>query len=268
MSPKRKIKRGAKATAAAKKKKSKTPSERDPTRRRFPTGVQKSGKKYWSAIGWGGKRRYIATFDTPEQASAAYMSVKKDLDAFNVSALGANEADSVFDSAKKKAVEVMGGYVPEERDLPTGVHKLLSGKYKSDMWWGGKCRAIARFDTPEQASAARVSVKKYLDAFNASALGADEASALFYEAKTKAVPVLVVAGLRVALLQREKLEEVTRLHFRVEFDAEVPPPAERSERHMCRHPHKVILDDDTTKSGSKYTDVQEYVARAKNVTAV
>ena len=63
-------------------------------------------------------------------------------------------------------------------------------------------------------------------------------------------------------------EEDDSNHFRVEFDAEVAPPAERSERHMCRHPHKVILDDDTTKSGSKYTDVQEYVARAKNVTAV
>ena len=53
-----------------------------------------------------GKMRYIgSSFDTPEQASAAYMSMKKDLDAAKLSAFGADKKEAIFDAAKKKALE-------------------------------------------------------------------------------------------------------------------------------------------------------------------
>jgi hypothetical protein len=50
--------------------------------RDLPRGVTKlpSGR-FQSSIWWGDKpRRAIGTFDTSEQASAAYMSVRKDID--------------------------------------------------------------------------------------------------------------------------------------------------------------------------------------------
>lgn len=86
-------------------KKSKAASDRN-----LPTGVRKlKHGKFQSAIGWGGKRRYIGTFDNPEEASAAYISVKKDLNDAKVSALGADEVVAIFDSAKKTARESVGG---------------------------------------------------------------------------------------------------------------------------------------------------------------
>jgi hypothetical protein len=61
--------------------------------------------KFKSRIRWGEKQRHIGRFDTPKQASAAYMSVRKDLAGVNPSALSADEVDAVFDAAKKKALD-------------------------------------------------------------------------------------------------------------------------------------------------------------------
>ena len=48
-----------------------------------------------------------------------------------------------------------------KQDLPTGVRKLRSGKFQARITWGDKHRTIGTFDaTPEQASAAYVSVQK------------------------------------------------------------------------------------------------------------
>ena len=58
----------------------------------------------------------------------------------------------------------------------------------------------------------------------------------------------------------------TRPACAFEFDAEMPPPAEHY------YMHKVICDDETTMSGSKHPEVQEYLAslasKAKNVTGI
>ena len=43
------------------------------------------------------------------------MSVKKDLGDANISTVGADEKDAIFDAVKKKALESFGGFVPEER---------------------------------------------------------------------------------------------------------------------------------------------------------
>ena len=179
---KKKKRKSAEAVTAAKKK-SKATSERD------STGVQKlrSGK-YESRIRWGGKRRQLGTFDTPEQASAAYISVRKDRDDVELSALGADEVDAAFDAAKMKAVKAVGKpKATSERDLPQGVQELPSGKFKSMISWGNKVRYIGTFDTPEQASATYISVKKDRDDVELSALGADEVDAAFDAAKQKAV---------------------------------------------------------------------------------
>ena len=156
--------------------------------RDLPTGVSKlrSGK-FKSRIQWSGKERYIGTFDTPEQASAACVSVKKDLDAGNLSGLGADEVNAIFDAAKKKAVEEVGGFIPEKRDLPTGVRGLSSRKFQSLINWDGKGRHIGTFDNPEQASAAYMSVKKDLNDAKLSGFGADEVHDIFDAAKKKAL---------------------------------------------------------------------------------
>ena len=59
---------------------------------------------------WRGKQRTIGTFDTPEQASAAFMLVRRDLDDAKLrppcgSDKKAAKIDVVFDVAKKKALE-------------------------------------------------------------------------------------------------------------------------------------------------------------------
>jgi hypothetical protein len=81
------------------------------------------------------------------------MSVKKDLAGAKPSAFSADEVEAIFDEAKKKALESFEGFVPEERDLPQGVHKRPCGKFQSQACWGGKKYNIGTFDTPEQASA-------------------------------------------------------------------------------------------------------------------
>jgi len=116
------------------------------------------------------------------------MSVKKDLDNTNLSALGDDEIDAIFEAAKTKVLETFGGLVPGQRDLPRGVRKRPSGKFESEIKWRGKMRYIGSFDTPERASAAYMSVKKELANIKTLPCGADEEdilSAIFDEAKKK-----------------------------------------------------------------------------------
>jgi len=49
--------------------------------------------------------RLIGTFDSFEDASAAYKSVQKDLDNASFMALGADEFENIFVAAKNKALE-------------------------------------------------------------------------------------------------------------------------------------------------------------------
>ena len=55
----------------------------------------------------GGKYRNIGSFGTPEQASAAYMSVRKDLDDAKRSVVSAVKVDYVFAASQKKALEAV-----------------------------------------------------------------------------------------------------------------------------------------------------------------
>ena len=148
--------------------------------------------KFVSYIRWGDKQRYIGTFDTDEQASTAYESMRKDLNDADLSAIGAAEVEAMFDEARKKAVEEVGGVIPKkmtprsDRGLPTGVYDVSSGRFESSIKWGGKTRSIGTFDTPEEASAAYASVKKDLANADFSASEADEVDAAFGAAKKKA----------------------------------------------------------------------------------
>ena len=184
---KRKMNSSKKATAAKKRSKA-TPD------RYLPTGVTKrpSGN-FASMISWRGKRRYVGTFDTPEQASAAYLSVKKDLEVTNLSALSAVQVEAAFGAAKTKARAAVGWIVfqkkpkaTSKRDLPKGVWKTTSQKSQSFIWFGGKDRYIGTFDTLEQASDAYISVMKDLAYVHLWALGADEVDAAFDSAQMKA----------------------------------------------------------------------------------
>ncbi len=90
---------------------SKATSKRD-----LPTGVRKntSSGNYYSSIWRGGKSCYIGSFNTPEQASAAYESVLEELARVKVSTLSADEVNAVFDAAKEKAAAAVGGVVPKK----------------------------------------------------------------------------------------------------------------------------------------------------------
>ena len=140
----------------------------------LPTGVYatSSGKftaQIESEVMWGDKPRYIGIYDTPEEASAAYMSVRKSME------------DAELLSSEKESTAA------SERGLPKGVHKLSSGNFQSMICWGGKQYYIGTFATREQASAAYMSVKKDLDAAKTSGCGADEVDAAFDEARKKAI---------------------------------------------------------------------------------
>ena len=183
----RKINYAKGATAAKKKPKASS-------KRGLPTNVNKAPSgKFQSRMKWGGKQHYIGTFDTPEQAFAAYMFARKDLEHVNLSAIGADGVNAAFDAAQKKAVVAVGGFVPKKkkskatsgRDLPTGVSKTVSGKFGASIMWV-KYRRIGTFDTIEQASAAYMSMKKDLADARQSAVSADEVDAAFYAAQKKA----------------------------------------------------------------------------------
>jgi len=154
---------------------------------KFPHGVYKlpSGK-FQAKIRWGDKTRYIGTFDTPEQASAAYGSVGKDRDGANLSSRGGGDANALFDIVKKKAVEAVGASRRKDR-LPKGVYKTRYGKFMSRIMRGGKKYHIGMFDTPEQASAAYMSVKIDLKDANLSTLSAEEVDGVFDAAKKNAM---------------------------------------------------------------------------------
>ena len=185
---KKRMTNGAKAATVAKKR-SKATREQE-----LPTGVNKLPCRRFKSYTWfGGKSRYVGTFDTPEQASAAYNSVRKNLDDAKLSMIGADEVDATFDEAQKKAVEEVGGVFPKKmkakskRCLPRGVVKLPNGKFRSSIRWGGKQRCIGTFDDPQQASAAHESVREGLEDANLSALGADEVIAIFDGTRKKAL---------------------------------------------------------------------------------
>ena len=118
--------------------------------------------------------------------------MRKDLNDADLSAIGAAEVEAMFDEARKKAVEEVGGVIPKkmtprsDRGLPTGVYDVSSGRFESSIKWGGKTRSIGTFDTPEEASAAYASVKKDLANADFSASEADEVDAAFGAAKKKA----------------------------------------------------------------------------------
>ena len=161
------------------------------SKKRLPRGVRKvSTGKFESTIWCVCRKRYIGTFDTAEQASDAFMAIKKKLEDAKRSAVCADEVDAIFDAAKKKALESVGKVVREKRNLPKGVYKLPSGRFESLICRGGKHRTIGTFNTPEQASTAFLSVRKDLDDAKLSTLSADEVNAAFNTAKQKALEVV------------------------------------------------------------------------------
>ena len=134
----------------------------------------------------------------PEQAFGAHMSVQKERDDAKLSTLRADEVDTSFEAAQKKALGAVGGFIPRnkknftckallEQDLPSGVRQRHPGRFSAEIQWGGKTRQIGTFDSPEQAFAAFSSVKKERGSAKLSELGADEVNALFSAAQEKAV---------------------------------------------------------------------------------
>ena len=185
---KRKRKVNCAKAAQAAKKRSKVTSERD-----LPTGVYKTtAGKFESRTKWGNKQRYIGTFSTPEQASAAYTSVKKNLDNAKLSAIGPDEVNVIFEASKTKARELFGwinsrkgtgfidltGVPPQplilKNQLGTTPYKYNSrrrptkessskyagiyydaklSKWKAQIMVEGKVRSIGYYDKEEDAAA-------------------------------------------------------------------------------------------------------------------
>ena len=106
-----------KGDTKAKKKALEADFDNATSKRDLPRGVYKQsfGPSFTAQANWGGKTRFIGTFATPEQASAAYMSVKEDLARVKVSASDAEEVDTAFDEAKTKALETFGGFVRKKK---------------------------------------------------------------------------------------------------------------------------------------------------------
>ena len=177
--------KGAKRTWKPKYAKATTTStkSRASWERDLPTGVYRtsSGKFAAKTRLCGKSTRCIGSFDTPEQASAAYMSVRKDLDDayLHVSAVGADEVlvDALFDEAQRKAVDAVGGVVSKRgrkrkpgatcmaggkikapvapgASIPRGVAMRHSGNWQAQIYFAGKTRYIGVFDTQEHAALA------------------------------------------------------------------------------------------------------------------
>ena len=154
-----------------------------PKMRCLPEGVFKfSSGMYQSFISFGGKDRHIGEFDTPEEASAACESARKDLAYVHLWALDADEVDAAFDAAQMKALDLFKG--------DRGAQKASSCKFHPRLQWGGKTRCIGTFDTPRQASAAFMLVKKDLLHVKLSELDADEVDAIFDTAQKKAAEAM------------------------------------------------------------------------------
>ena len=120
------------------------------------------------------------------------MAIRKDLDDAKRRPCCSGEVDAVFVAAKKKVLLSFGRFVPRpSRDLPRCVKKLPSGRFQSEIRWGGKMRTIGTFDTPEQASAACLSVRKDRD--DAKLSGSEAKSAVFDAAKKKALEAAIAA---------------------------------------------------------------------------
>ena len=176
---KRKMNHAGHATAAKKR------SKRATSERNLPPGVnQQPSGNFKSEIRCRGKIRNIGTFDTLDRASAARTSVEKELALAKLSELGPDEVNAVFDAAKKKAIDAVGGAkktkpkATSRRGHPLGFTQNAAGKFVSQMYWGGKNRYIGTFDTADQASTVSWLVRKDLDNANLSAAGGDEVAKL------------------------------------------------------------------------------------------
>ena len=122
--------------------------------------------------------RYIGTFDTPEQASAAYTLVRGELD--KNSSLASDDLNAVFEGAKARALETAGegeaghgrlrARTGKKGGMPRGVREDGPGRFVARIQYSGVKNSqgyIGTFDTPEQASAAYSLVRNELDMENA-----------------------------------------------------------------------------------------------------
>ena len=113
---------------------------------------------------------------------------------------------------------VTGAEGSKKRDLPRGVYEKPSGKYKSQIWWGGRSRTIGTHDAPEQASAAYLSVRKHLRAAKGSGLSADDAEDVFKAARREACPEREAkAAAREAELRKQRELRETHETYSVLF---------------------------------------------------
>ena len=123
-------------------------------KRHLPRGVREVGHKFQSHIYWCHKLRHIGVFNTSKEASDAYLVMRKCLERINVSDIGDCRLDTMFDAAKMSIRASYRGFVPVKRDLPQGVRKLPSGKFKSTMCRDGKDIYVGTFVSRDEAVAA------------------------------------------------------------------------------------------------------------------
>ena len=160
----------------------------------LPRGVnQTSAGTFQVRIRYSGTKNghsQIGTFDTLDQASAAYTLVRNELDKDR--SLSATALDAVFEDAKARALKAAGKEVA--RGLPRGVREHISGRFKASAQYSGTKNTggyIGTFGTPEQASAAYTLVRGELDKNRSRS--AKELDGVFEAAKARA---LEAAGVR------------------------------------------------------------------------
>ena len=118
----------------------------------LPKGVWKvKTGKFQTKIRWGGKQRYIGTFHSLEQASTAYLSVRKDLEDTKQSGFSADEANAAFYAAKKKAL----GRVYSKR-LESSFVSLWGGQGKNAY---GKLRRVSGMICPNKTIPRRIATQ-------------------------------------------------------------------------------------------------------------